>query len=134
MQNAESLAKRLVREWLRTYMFKDETYAARKASKVAKFFGDHHIHQSHSLGIDRSEASDKGVNIVHLESDPSLENAVLAVHYATFHTLTGGPAIKIVENQMGRAFAKIAQQVQIPMQVGMPMMPAPQNLFAIAES
>lgn len=133
-QNADSLAKRLVKEWLRTYMFKGEKYAARKALKVAKFFGDHHIHQSHSLGIDRAEASEKGVNVEDLEADPDLENAVLSVHYATFHTLTGGPAIKIIENQMGRAFVKIAQQVQIPMQVGMPMMPPQaQGLFSPAQ-
>ena len=48
-QNADSLAKRLVKEWLRTYMFAGDKYAARKALKVAKFFGDHHIHQSHEL-------------------------------------------------------------------------------------
>jgi hypothetical protein len=42
-------------------MFKDESYAARKVLRVAMFFGDHHIHQPHSLGIDRTETSDKGV-------------------------------------------------------------------------
>lgn len=126
-QNADSLAKRLVKEWLRTYMFKDDKYAARKALKVAKFFGDHHIHQSHSLGIDRAEASEKGVKISALEADKDLEEAVLCVHYATFHTFSG-PAIKIVESQLGRAFVKVAQQMQIPMQVGMPGMP-PQGLF-----
>jgi hypothetical protein len=120
-QNADSLAKRLVKEWLRTYMFRGDKYAARKALKVAKFFGDHHIHQSHSLGIDRSAASDKGVKIIGLEDDPALEEAVLSVHYATFHTFSG-PAIKIVENQLGRAFAKVAQQLQVPL-LGMPGMP-----------
>jgi Serine dehydrogenase proteinase len=132
-QNADALAKRLVKEWLRTYMFKDEKYAARKALKVAKFFGDHHIHQSHSLGIDRSEAREKGVKIIELESDPAFEDAVLSVHYATFHTFSG-PAIKIVENHRGGGFFKVAQQVQIPMGPGgmVPMMP-PQGLFPPAQ-
>jgi hypothetical protein len=112
-------------------MFKGEKYAARKALKVAKFFGDHHIHQSHSLGIDRTEASEKGVKIVELEANKDLEEAVLCVHYATFHTFSG-PAIKIVENQLGRAFVKVAQQMQIPMQLGMPQMP-PQGLFSPAQ-
>jgi hypothetical protein len=124
-QNADSLAKRLVKEWLRTYMFRGEKYAARKALKVAKFFGDHHIHQSHSLGIDRAEAAEKGVKIEKLEATPELEDAVLAVHYATFHTLSG-PAIKIVENQLGRTFVKIAQQFAVPMQgVGPGVLPQP---------
>ena len=122
-QNADTLAKRLVKEWLRTYMFKGDKYAARKARRVAGFFGDHHIHQSHSLGIDRDEAREKGVHIEDLEADAALEDGVLAVFYATFHTFGAGPAIKIVENQLGRAFVKIAQQIQIPMQMGMPGMP-----------
>jgi hypothetical protein len=132
-QNADSLAKRLVRGWLRTYMFQGQKDAARKAARVAKFFGDHHIHRSHSLGIDRDEARDKGVNVVDLEKDEALEGAVLGVYYATFHTFNG-PAIKIVENHLGRAFAKIAQQIQMPMQVGMPMMPPQaQGLFSPAQ-
>ena len=114
-QNADSLARRLVGQWLRAYMFKGDKYAARKARRVAKFFGDHHIHRSHSLGIDRTEASEKGVKIVDLEADPDLEDAVLSVYYATFHTFSG-PAIKIVENQLGRAFVKVAQQIQMGMQ------------------
>jgi hypothetical protein len=122
-QNADSLAKRLVKEWLRTYMFAGDKYSARKALKVAKFFGDHHIHQSHSLGIDRDEAREKGVKIDDLEANEELEEAILSVHYATFHTFSG-VAIKIVENQLGRAFVKVAQQVQIPMQM-MPVMPPP---------
>lgn len=138
-QNADSLAKRLVRGWLRTYMFKGEKYAARKAAKVAKFFGDHHIHRSHSLGIDRDEARDKGVKIVDLEKDEAFEDAVLGVYYATFHTFNG-PAVKVVENQLGRAFVKVTQQIQMPIQVGMPMTPpqgpmvAPQSLFPSAQT
>jgi hypothetical protein len=122
-QNADSLAKRLVKEWLRTYMFKGDKYAARKARKVAGFFGDHHIHQSHSLGIDRDEARSKGVKIDDLEENDEIQDAVLSVYHATTHTFSG-PAIKIVENQLGRAFVKVAQQVQIPVQMAAPGPPS----------
>jgi hypothetical protein len=118
-QNADRLAKRLVRPWLRAYMFKDEKLPARKAERVAKFFGDHHIHQSHSLGIDRDQAREKGVNVIDLEGDPQLEAAVLGVFYATLHTFSG-MAIKIVENHLGTAYVRIAQQIPMPLQMQLP--------------
>jgi hypothetical protein len=112
-QNAEDLAKRLVAEWLRTYMFKGDPYAARRARKIAGFFGDHRLHQSHSLGIDRNQAKAKGVKIEDLEDDPELQDAILSVHHATFHTFAGS-TVKLVENQLGRAFVKINQPVARP--------------------
>lgn len=121
-ENAEQLAKRLVKQWLREYMFKGDTNKqrrAKKARKVADFFGEHHIHRSHSLGIDREQARLRGVKITDLEDDPGLQDAVLSVHHATFHTFAGA-AVKIVENHLGRAFVKVNQQVAVPMQVGVP--------------
>jgi hypothetical protein len=122
-ENAGDLARRLAEEWLKSYMFKGKRGGAAKAKNVAKFFGDHHIHQSHALGIDRKQARDTGVDIDDLEDDPALQDAILSVHHATFHTFAGA-AVKIVENQLGRAFVKVNQQVavpmQVPMQIGMP--------------
>ena len=68
--------------------------------------------------------STKGVDIDDLEDDPALQDAVLSIHHATFHTFAG-PAVKIVENQLGRAFVKVNQQIAMPMQVGIPA-PIPQ--------
>jgi hypothetical protein len=129
--NATQLARRLVEEWLAEYMFAGLKTGGAKARKVAGFFGDHHIHQSHSLGIDRDLARQKGLYVDDLEDDPALQDAVLSVHHATFHTFAG-PAVKIVENHLGRAFVKINQQVAIPMQLGVPGL-VPQQLFPPAQ-
>lgn len=118
-ENAEALARRLVREWLEVYMFADEADPAGKAERTAAFFADHRRHQSHSLGIDRDQARDEGVVIEDLETDPQLQDAVLTVHHAAFHTLSGN-AVKIIENHLGRGFFKVQQiqaqgiQVQLP--------------------
>jgi hypothetical protein len=87
-----------------------------RAERTANYFADYETHQSHSLGIDRQQARDHGVIIDDLESDQNLQDAVLTVHHATMHTLQG-PAVKIVENHLGRAFVKMTQQmvVQMPM-------------------
>ncbi len=113
---AEALAVRLVREWLEQYMFASAPDAAAKAEAVAGYFADYEEHRSHSLGIDREQARSKGVRIEDLEASQDLQDAVLSVHHATMHTLQG-PAVKIMENHLGRTFAKLTQQlvVQMPM-------------------
>lgn len=114
-EDAERLAKRLVAEWLTSYMFKGTRNPGPKAraTKVAEYFADYTVHRSHSLGIDRDKARSKGVTVIDLEADQGLQDAVLSVHHATMHTL-GGPAVKIVENHLGRAFVQVEQQIAIP--------------------
>ena len=118
---AEELAKKLVEEWLALYMFSGDVS---KASKAADFFADYETHKSHALGIDREKARSVGIVIDDLEDNQPLQDAVLTVHHATMHTFQGG-AVKIVENHLGRAFAKLAQpmQVQIAQQTPAPSQP-----------
>ena len=122
---AEVLAKRLVREWLEQYMFSGAEDAAKKAESVADWFASYEAHQSHSLGIDRDQAREQGVSIEDLEADQGLQDAVLSVHHAAMHTVSGA-AVKIVENHLGRTFAKVTQQlvVQMPMMAPGSMGPA----------
>jgi len=125
---AETLAKRLVQEWLEQYMFSAHADKAERAKAAANYFADYETHQSHSLGIDREQARDHGVIVDNLEASQELQDAVLTVHHATMHTFQG-PAVKIVENHLGRAFVKLAQQmvVQMPMTapglIGAPLLP-----------
>ncbi len=109
---AEELALRLVRDWLQEWMLAGRPNRAAEAEAIANYFASYEEHRSHSLGITRELARDRGVNIQNLETDQALQDAVLSVHHATMHTLQG-PAIKIVENQLGRAYVKLAQQVMI---------------------
>lgn len=118
-EKAEKLAKRLVRTWLKAYMFKGDPKAPAKADKIVRYFSNYRRHQSHSLGIDREAARGKGVKIEDLENDAALQDAVLSVHHATMHTL-GGPAAKIIENNIGRAYVLVGGVIP----VGMPVQPA----------
>lgn len=127
---AETLAKGLVREWLEAYMFAGDPDAAAKAEATAEYFADSQQHRSHSLGIDRDQARGHGVVIEDLEDGQALQDAVLSVHHATMQSLQTA-CVKLVENHLGRTFAKIVPQmvVQMPMQppptVGIPLAPAP---------
>jgi hypothetical protein len=126
---AEALALHLVREWLQKYMFAEWPDADKKAEATAGWFANYEIHQSHSLGIDREQARSQGVRIDDLETDQALQDAVLSVHHATMHTLQG-PAVKIVENHLGRTYAKLQQQMvlQMPMTGPVPGGPMPPGM------
>jgi len=123
-EDAEHLAKRLVSEWLRDYMFKDDREAEASAQEVAGYFADYQKFRSHSLGISRDTAREHGLRVTDLEDDPDLQDAVLSVHHATLHTFSGA-AVKIIENHLGRAFVKVVQQVQIPVPVPAQAVPPP---------
>lgn len=111
---AETLGKRLVSEWLCSNMFSAlGDQASAKAEEVAAFFADFPRHQSHSLGITRAKVEEQKLRVTRLEDDQRLQDAVLSVHHATMHTL-GGVAVKLVENQLGRAYVKIQQQAFMP--------------------
>lgn len=121
-ERADKLARRLVRQWLRDYMFNGDPDATKKARRVGNFFADYGIGGSHALGIDRVLARSKGVLVDDLETDQKLQDTVLSVHHATMHTFNG-PAVKIIENHLGNAF--VQQQQAFPMPMAMPM-PIPQ--------
>ncbi|MCB5658491.1 hypothetical protein LIQ27_20525, partial [Bacteroides fragilis] len=53
------------------------------------------------------EHESKGLKIEYLEKDSQLQDLVLSVFHATTHTFSSTPAMKIIENQNGKAFIKI---------------------------
>jgi hypothetical protein len=123
-ERAEVLARSLVEQWLRSYMFRGDRRRASKAKATAKWFSQYGASQSHALGIDRDQARAHNVSIADLEADAVLQDAVLSVHHATILTLNG-PAAKIVENHLGRAWVQIAQQVVVQVAPGGPPGAAP---------
>jgi Serine dehydrogenase proteinase len=129
-ENAEQLARTIVKSWLESYMFKLQLPPEDAAEKVVAFFADHNIHHSHALGIGRDDARGYGVVIDDLEDDGELQDAVLSVHHALTHALAMSSAVKIVENNIGRRFVKGVQMNQVFVQ----QQPSPQGLFAPAQS
>jgi len=42
-----------------------------------------------------------------LEADQTFQDLVLSIYHATTHTFNGSPAVKIIENQNGRAYIRL---------------------------
>ena len=128
-QNAIDLSKKYVTEWLEQYMFSGEGGGV-KARAIADALSNHTRFKSHSHHISRDEARAIGLVVEDLESDQILQDLVLSVYHSTTHTFSGTPAIKIIENQNGRAFVKIqampAQIIQPQPPQQPPQQPAPQ--------
>lgn len=119
-ETAGELAKRLVAEWLGSYMLQGD---AAQAALVAEWLSDDHEHLSHSRAITRDQLRERGIKVVDLEDDQALQDAVLSVHHAMMLTLDGSATVKLIENNLGRAFTQQQAVVGFP-----PGMTAPSSL------
>lgn len=122
-QTTEELAKRLVSNWLESYMLRNDLQKREKAQGIADFFADASTHQSHGLGIHRETARSHDVIVDDLEADQQLQDAVLSVHHSAIITLNVG-TLKIIENNLGRGFYTTSVQVAQPPQ---PQAPPPSS-------
>ena len=120
-QEALELSQELVSEWLQRYMFKGLNHSEETARKIAAELADHKKYKSHGRPISRDQAKQLGLVIEDLETDQKFQDLVLSVFHATTHTLNGTSALKIIENQLGKAFIK-QQQIMLVQQPQAPKM------------
>jgi hypothetical protein len=125
-QHASDMSRELVRRWLASYMFRNDSQRKRKSRRIANWLGDHGHFKSHGRHIPRNELEKRGLEVDHLENDHSLQDLVLSVFHSATHTFNGTSAVKIIENHRGRAFIKQVQAVllQMPVPQGSPPNPA----------
>jgi hypothetical protein len=107
--SSDALAKQLVAKWLATYMFAGDPDSVTKGQSIADWLGDAKTHLSHGRPIPREDLVEREVEVVNLEDDQELQDAVLSIHHCVLLTFTLTKAAKIVENNIGRAW--IAQGV-----------------------
>jgi hypothetical protein len=132
-ENAISLSKRLVNDWLANYMFKGEADAIRKAEKIGEWLGSHGEFKTHSRPLSRDVLALQGLKIENLEAKQPEQDAFLSVFHTYMHTFNGTGAVKIMENQLGKAYLKQVRPVQVPVMMPMqiPGMPMPQPPMGI---
>lgn len=112
-ESATALSKKLVKEWLQTYMLKSNRNRRKIANGIANWLADDHVHLSHGRAITRDELVRHGLNVSELENNQALQDAVLSVHHATMLTFGSSGAIKIIENHLGRAFVQHGGQINV---------------------
>lgn len=107
-ENAIKLAQELVTKWLQTYMFAGKT--PNPGVDIAAKLSSHGEFKSHGRHISIEAAREIGLVVNSLETSHEFQESVLSVFHATMHTFTGTPAVKIIENHLGRAFVKLQGQ------------------------
>lgn len=105
----------IVKEWLLTGMFSGRRTKAKikKVAKIVSELSDHALSKSHARHLSVKKCKEIGLNVIELENDHNLQEAVLSVHHTCIHTLSSTPAFKIIENHIGRAYIQIAQNVVV---------------------
>ncbi|GAB2913602.1 SDH family Clp fold serine proteinase [Paralcaligenes ginsengisoli] len=124
-QNASDLSVTLVKDWLSSYMLKDDV---ERAKTVAGWLGNHANHKTHSRFLHRDDLEAQGLKIVRLEEDQQLQDAVLSVFHAYTITFSSTPAAKIIESHLGKTFVQMAAPIatpQSPFQVQLAFGPPP---------
>ena len=115
-----ALTNEMVNKWLRTGMFENDEEAEAKSERIVNELTNYTDFKSHSRHLPPYECKRYGLQICDLERHPDLQDAVLSVHHATIQTFDATPAIKIVENHMGKAAIQIFQQNVIPQVIAPP--------------
>jgi len=122
---ANELSYKLVKDWLRRYMFRDRANAEELADRVAYYLGDSTEHLSHGRRIGIEQLAKLEVNVPDLRQTPSLREAIWNLYQAIAWTLQDTNAFKIIESGHGTAYIRqvIVQQIKLPF--GGPPLPQP---------
>ena len=124
-QWAVERSKAFVTEALEANMFRKVRKP--KRTQMAEHVRDRLTDLTTNKGHDRhfhiAECRAMGLKIVALEDDDTLQDLVLTIHHCYMHTLTNTQAIKIIENQLGKAVVR--QQQFAMMQSPIPVSFAP---------
>lgn len=122
-----ALAQDIVAGWLERYMLThDDVYIEERAATaraISEFFGsdlsyDRFRTHGRPIRIEALEELD-GLRVRRLEDDEALQDAVLSIYHALDLTFRG-PALKIVENHLGRRKVRALQQIVMQPTTGPP--------------
>ncbi len=103
-EKAIQWANAMVASWLESGMFSQYEDKSQRADKVLAELADHALTLSHARHISVDRAIGLGLEVLRLEDDQLLQEAVLSIHHACIQTLADTPALKIIENHLGVGF------------------------------
>jgi hypothetical protein len=127
-QNLVTLAEDLVSEWLSLYMFRGHADAKVKGKAIGKWLSAHNTFKTHARPIARDALRGKGMTgIRDLEQNQIEQDLFLSVHHTTAHTFSSTPVVKIIENNLGKAYMRHMNVAGPPIQIIQPPIQLPQQ-------
>ncbi len=107
-------SKIMVTEWLTRNMFAGDSDAQQNAESIVAALSSHPDTKTHSRHLSKEACAGLGLKIVNIEDDQKLQDLILTTHHAFMHTFSQTAAVKIIENDAGKAYIQQAQMVAIP--------------------
>lgn len=107
-EKAIQWSNEMVKEWLLAGMLSSKEDSESIADSILTELGDHALTKSHARHLSLEKCRQIGLEVLALEDDQPLQDAVLSVHHACIHTLSATGAYKLIENHKAIAFIQIA--------------------------
>lgn len=107
------LSTDVVENWLDTgdmFINDNATEKKKKIKTIMEYLNNNQYTKIHSRHIGIDKAKEIGLNVVELENDDNLQDAVLSIHHCYMHTFQNTNAVKIIENQNDVLVGMIAEQ------------------------
>lgn len=93
-EKAIQWSNEMVREWLLTGMLEGREDAEQTVQTILNELGDHALTKSHARHLSLNRCQKIGLQVVELEDNPDLQDAVLSAHFACIHTLSATGATR----------------------------------------
>lgn len=124
-KNAEKLSKSLVRQWLKSYMFKGDPKAQIKATRVTKYLSSHKDRLSHGRPITIDQLKNQlRLRILDLREVSELRALMSELWTEVEWFVDSTDTAKFFENAYGVAFRR-RFQIQQQLTLQLPVAPAP---------
>lgn len=108
-EDSEALSEKLVSEWLKKYMLKDEKNAESKTKRVVKYLSDYDEHLMHSRPLSISKLHELELKIS--LADEPLQDLLWEAHILINGFFNITPFVKLYENTKGISWGKQSLQV-----------------------
>ncbi|HEU4677360.1 MAG TPA: S49 family peptidase [Candidatus Paceibacterota bacterium] len=103
-QKAIDWSVKIIERNLRDRMLRGKADIDSIVARIKEELCNHAVSLSHSRHLPADKCREIGLEVIYLEDDQKLQDAVLTVHHATMQTIFNTPAFKIIENHNGQAF------------------------------
>lgn len=117
-KNAIEFSKKLVKEWLISYMFKGDARGEEKANDISSFLSEHRNFLSHrkkvGLNFIGQESKLTHLKILDMNHDPALKGKVHAVYLAIDATFRHTGVYKFFENSLNEGMFRTLKPIPIP--------------------
>lgn len=107
-EKAVKWSESMVSDWLKTNMFEEDPDRETIVADIIQYLGSHAMTLSHSRHLHMPDLMDLGLKIESLEADQELQDKVLSVHHSAVISIAQTKAVKIIENNIGKAYIQTA--------------------------